>query len=189
MKVQNLDLKQCGADWDPLRKAICAGFYHQAAMRRGIGEYANLRTSVGVQLHPTSSLYGSGVLPEYVVYHELVLTSKEFMSCVTAVDPMWLADLGGVFYSIREKEYDAKNASVSERNWSRKEEIEAEMERDRQQEQGRLEAEERAELERLNKATKGIESVKMGGSIHAGKKIVSTGVVKKPVVKRHGRGI
>ena len=29
-------------------------------------------------LHPTSSLYGIGFTPDYVVYHELVMTSKVF---------------------------------------------------------------------------------------------------------------
>ena len=28
--------------------------------------------------------------PSYVVYHELILTSKEYMTQVTAVDPYWL---------------------------------------------------------------------------------------------------
>ncbi|OTA19334.1 hypothetical protein BTJ68_15240 [Hortaea werneckii EXF-2000] len=51
--------------------------------------------------------YNSGDPPDYVVYHELILTSKEYMSCVTAVDPYWLADLGGVFYSVKEKGFGA----------------------------------------------------------------------------------
>lgn len=182
-------MEQCGADWDPLRKAICAGYYHQAAVARGIGEYANLRTSVGVQLHPTSSLYGSGVLPEYVVYHELVLTSKEYMNCVTAVDPMWLADLGGVFYSVREKEYNSKNASVTESKWSKRDEIEAGMERDREQELRRIEMEEQKERERRQKANRNQSAVKVGSSISTEKRPVTTGVVRKPVIKRHGRGI
>jgi pre-mRNA-splicing factor ATP-dependent RNA helicase DHX38/PRP16 len=28
--------------------------------------------------------------PSYVIYHELILTSKEYMTQVTAVDPYWL---------------------------------------------------------------------------------------------------
>ena len=40
-----------------------------------------------------------------MVYHELVLTSKEFMHCVTAVDPHWLAELGPMFFSVKETDY------------------------------------------------------------------------------------
>jgi len=87
MTMQKMPLVSCGTDWDVIRKCICSGFYHQAARVKGLGEFINLRTSVTMQLHPTSALYGLGYVPEYVVYHELILTSKEYMSVVTAVDP------------------------------------------------------------------------------------------------------
>ena len=87
MNVQKMELTSCGTDWDVIRKCICSGYYHQAAKVKGIGEYINLRTNVTVQLHPTSALYGLGYLPDYVIYHELILTSKEYMSTVTSVDP------------------------------------------------------------------------------------------------------
>lgn len=85
--MQKMNLVSCGTDWDLIRKCICSGFYHQAARVKGIGEFINLRTSVTMALHPTSALYGLGYVPEYVVYHELILTAKEYMSTVTAVDP------------------------------------------------------------------------------------------------------
>lgn len=66
MKFQKMELNSCGTDWDVIRRSICAGYYHQAAKVKGIGEYINLRTSVTIQLHPTSSLYGLGYLPDYV---------------------------------------------------------------------------------------------------------------------------
>jgi len=31
-----------------------------------------------------------GVQPDYIVYHELTMTSKEYMQCVTAVESEWL---------------------------------------------------------------------------------------------------
>ena len=130
----------CGSDWDVLRRCICAGYYHQAAKVRGVGEYANLRSSVTVQLHPTSALSGLGYLPDYVVYHELILTSREYMSCVTAVDPHWLADLGAVFYSIKEKGYSAKEKRVTEMEFNKKAELEAQMEEDREREAQRAAA-------------------------------------------------
>lgn len=66
MKFQKMELVSCGTDWDVIRKCICSGYYHQSAKAKGIGEYINLRTSVTIQLHPTSSLYGLGYLPDYV---------------------------------------------------------------------------------------------------------------------------
>lgn len=72
------------------RKSITAGYFHQAARVKGIGEYMNCRTAAPCILHPTSALYGLGFMPDYVIYHELVMTSKQYMMCVTSVDPYWL---------------------------------------------------------------------------------------------------
>ncbi|RFU36158.1 hypothetical protein B7463_g226, partial [Scytalidium lignicola] len=174
IKMQQMTLVSCGTDWDVIRKCICSGYYHQAAKVRGIGEYVNLRTSVTVQLHPTSALYGLGYLPDYVVYHELILTSKEYMSTVTSVDPHWLAELGGVFYSVKEKGYSAREKRITEVEFNRKIEIEAKMAEDKAREQQRLESEkERA----VKKAPATVV-----------KKVAAHGAVRRPVVKRTGRG-
>eukprot|EP00118_Oscarella_pearsei_P017047 m.167663 g.167663 ORF g.167663 m.167663 type:complete len:1188 (+) comp38938_c0_seq1:44-3607(+) len=102
MDQQKMDLLSCGNDWDVIRKCICSAYFFQAARLKGIGEYVNCRTGMPCHLHPTSSLFGMGFQPDYVVYHELVMTSKEYMQCVTSVDGEWLAELGPMFYSIKE---------------------------------------------------------------------------------------
>ncbi|XP_070574858.1 pre-mRNA-splicing factor ATP-dependent RNA helicase PRP16-like [Ptychodera flava] len=102
MEQNKMDIVSCGTGWDILRKCICSSYFHQAAKLKGIGEYVNVRTGMPCHLHPTSALYGMGFTPDYIVYHELVMTSKEYMQCVTAVDGEWLAELGPMFYSIKE---------------------------------------------------------------------------------------
>ncbi len=42
------------------RKAITAGYFHQAARVKGIGEFVNIRSGLPTHLHPTSALYGLG---------------------------------------------------------------------------------------------------------------------------------
>uniref|UniRef100_A0A3B4YGA8 RNA helicase n=1 Tax=Seriola lalandi dorsalis TaxID=1841481 RepID=A0A3B4YGA8_SERLL len=101
MVQQRMNLVSCGSDWDIIRKCICAAYFHQAAKLKGIGEYVNVRTGMPCHLHPTSSLFGMGYTPDYIIYHELVMTTKEYMQCVTAVDGEWLAELGPMFYSIK----------------------------------------------------------------------------------------
>ena len=81
-------------DWDLIRKCICSAYFINASKLKGIGEYVNMRRSTECSLHPSSSLYGTGFTPDYVVYHELVLTSKTYMRCATAVDGEWLCELG-----------------------------------------------------------------------------------------------
>ncbi|CAD6445878.1 0e162fcf-56b9-4100-9d9b-4cd5c328a9cd-CDS [Sclerotinia trifoliorum] len=180
MKMQRMNMVSCGTDWDVIRKCICSGYYHQAAKVKGIGEYVNLRTSVTVQLHPTSALYGLGYLPDYVVYHELILTSKEYMSTVTSVDPHWLAELGGVFFSVKEKGYSAREKRVTEVEFSRKMEIEAKMAEDKSREEKRIEAEN-------NKLARKPMAI-TDGSGPVVKKVAAKGAVRRPVARRPGRG-
>lgn len=102
LKQQKIPLTSSGTDWDVVRKAICSSYFHNAARLKGIGEYVNSRTGMPCHLHPSSALYGLGYTPDYIVYHELVLTSKEYMQCVTAVEPHWLAELGPMFFSVKD---------------------------------------------------------------------------------------
>ncbi|KAI9689676.1 MAG: DEAH-box RNA helicase prp16 [Bogoriella megaspora] len=175
MAKVKMQVVSCGTDWDVIRRCICSGYYHQAAKVKGIGEYINLRTSVTIQLHPTAALYGLGALPDYVVYHELILTSKEYMNCVTSVDPHWLADLGGVFYSVKEKGYSKRDRRVVETEFSRRQELEMKMREDKEREEQRVkEVEER-------KAVKKQENNSV--------KFTVQGAVKKPVRRKKIGGL
>lgn len=50
-----------------------------------VSEYVKLlRTGMPCNLHPSSALAGLGYTPDYVVYHELVMTHKEYMNTVGA---------------------------------------------------------------------------------------------------------
>ncbi|KAH7108277.1 P-loop containing nucleoside triphosphate hydrolase protein, partial [Auriculariales sp. MPI-PUGE-AT-0066] len=133
MKQQKLDIVSAGTSDDIIRKAITAGYFHQACKVKGIGEFVNIRSGIPTHLHPTSALYGLGYTPTYVIYHELILTSKEYMTTVTAIDPYWLAELGSVFYSVKEKSFDDAGGSRrrAAKEFSKKAEIEMEMARQR----------------------------------------------------------
>lgn len=76
MDSQKMELVSSGTDWDIIRKCICSAYFHQAARLKGIGEYVNSRTGMPCHLHPTSALFGMGYTPDYVVYHELIMTHK-----------------------------------------------------------------------------------------------------------------
>jgi len=150
LKYSNI-LLECQLTCAACRKAITAGYFHQAARVKGIGEFVNIRSGLPTHLHPTSALYGLGYTPSHIVYHELILTSKEYMTQVTAIDPYWLgtitdiyrslphlntfiAELGSVFYSVKEKNFDERgNRRQADREFSKKAEIETEMARQREE--------------------------------------------------------
>ena len=102
MKQQKVPHVSCGNNWDVVRKVVCSAYFFNAARIQGIGKYTNMLTGTPCQLHPTSALYGLGYTPDYIVYHELVMTTKEYMRCVTAVEAQWLAELAPMFFSLKE---------------------------------------------------------------------------------------
>ncbi|CAD8158935.1 unnamed protein product [Paramecium pentaurelia] len=122
-----LKMSTCNFSYDVVRKAICSAYFQNAAKIKGVGDYINLRTGMPCKLHPSSALYSLGYAPDYVVYHELVMTSKEYMHCVSAVDPQWLAEMGPMFFSI--KEDGETRASRIESEKKSKREIELSIEK------------------------------------------------------------
>ena len=82
---------------DGVKKAITAGyFYHTARLQRD-GSYRTLKNPTTVHIHPSSSLREA--LPRWVVYHELVLTSKEFMRVISEIKADWLLEVAPHMYS------------------------------------------------------------------------------------------
>ncbi|XP_057433734.1 pre-mRNA-splicing factor ATP-dependent RNA helicase DEAH7-like isoform X2 [Lotus japonicus] len=141
LKKLNIPLTTCFPDTDIVRKAVCSAYFHNSARSKGVREYINCRSGMPCHLHPSSALYGMGCTPEYVVYHELVLTSKEYMQCTTAVEPQWLAELGPMFFSIKEsdtsllehKKKQNQEKTSMEEEMENLEKVQAEVERKRKQ--------------------------------------------------------
>lgn len=102
LKQQRIAHESCGNSWDVVRKAICSAYFYNSARIKGIGEYVNMLTGIPANLHPSSALFGLGYTPDFVVYHELIMTTKEYMSCTTAVEGEWLAELGPMFFTVKE---------------------------------------------------------------------------------------
>ncbi|CAL5200097.1 unnamed protein product [Lathyrus oleraceus] len=140
LKTLKIPLTTCWPDTDVVRKAICSAYFHNSARLKGVGEYVNSRNGMPCHLHPSSALYGMGCTPDYVVYHELILTTKEYMQCATAVEPHWLAELGPMFFSV--KESDTSLLEHKKKQKQEKTAMEEEMENLKK---------EQAEFERENK--------------------------------------
>jgi pre-mRNA-splicing factor ATP-dependent RNA helicase DHX38/PRP16 len=92
----------CDGRFDVVRKAVCSAHFYNSFKIKGIGVYMNMLTGTEAALHPSSALVGLGYVPDYVVCAELVLTSKNYMRTVTAVDAIWLAQQGPMFFSVKE---------------------------------------------------------------------------------------
>ena len=96
MERYKLPVIKCYRDYNRIRKAITAGFFSHVARKDPKEGYKTLIDNQTIFIHPSSALFNKA--PEWVVYHELVLTSKEYMREVTAIDSRWLTEVAGRFF-------------------------------------------------------------------------------------------
>ncbi|KAM8774926.1 putative ATP-dependent RNA helicase DHX35 [Rhynchonycteris naso] len=84
-------------DPDPVLRCIVSGFFANAARCHSTGAYRTIRDDHELHIHPASVLYAEKP-PRWVIYNEVVQTSKYFMRDVTAVESAWLLELAPHFY-------------------------------------------------------------------------------------------
>ncbi|KAJ6036898.1 hypothetical protein N7540_001177 [Penicillium herquei] len=80
-------------------RALCAGFFMQIAKKEAQGKsvYSTIKDNQNVLIHPSTVLAHDA---EWVLYHEFVLTSKNYIRTVTAVKPEWLLDIAPTYYDV-----------------------------------------------------------------------------------------
>lgn len=83
-----------------IQKAVTSGFFPNIARLGKMGDsYLQLKKNQPVYLHPSSTLFGVKPPPRLILYHELVLTSKEYMRNCMVVDAEWVEELAPHYYS------------------------------------------------------------------------------------------
>uniref|UniRef100_A0AAY4EGT1 Pre-mRNA-splicing factor ATP-dependent RNA helicase DHX16 n=1 Tax=Denticeps clupeoides TaxID=299321 RepID=A0AAY4EGT1_9TELE len=101
--MDRIEVEVCSADGDnmKIRKAVTAGyFYHTARLSKG--GYKTVKHQQTVYVHPNSSLFEEQ--PRWLIYHELVFTTKEFMRQVIEIDSSWLLEVAPHYYKSKELE-------------------------------------------------------------------------------------
>lgn len=84
------------SDYSGIRKAITAGFFNHGCRKDPEEGYRSIADNQQVYIHPSSALFDKN--PEWVIYHELVMTSKEYMREVLAIDPKWLLEVAPKYF-------------------------------------------------------------------------------------------
>lgn len=98
MDRYNQDVVSCGKNYTKVRRALCGGLFRHAAKKDPQEGYKTLVEGTPVYIHPSSSLFNKN--PEWVIYHELVMTTKEYMREVTAIEPKWLTEAAPTFFKV-----------------------------------------------------------------------------------------
>jgi pre-mRNA-splicing factor ATP-dependent RNA helicase DHX38/PRP16 len=82
-----------------------------------LAPYKTMRGSQPVHIHPSSVLFALASnnmkkLPSFVVYSELLITTKQYMRGVTAIDGSWLPELATGFHSKGKRIDDSTEAGT-----------------------------------------------------------------------------
>jgi len=102
MERVEIEITSNALDTQAIRKAVTAGyFYHTARLSKG-GNYKTVKHNQQVMIHPNSSLFED--LPRWVIYHELVFTTKEYMRNTIEIENKWLLEVAPHYYKARELE-------------------------------------------------------------------------------------
>ncbi|PRW60688.1 putative pre-mRNA-splicing factor ATP-dependent RNA helicase [Chlorella sorokiniana] len=98
-----LQVKLCSTDFNSrdyytnIRKALVAGYFMQVAHLERTGHYLTAKDNQVVYLHPSTCLDHK---PEWALYQEFVLTSKNYIRTVTDIKGEWLVDLAPHYFDM-----------------------------------------------------------------------------------------
>ncbi|XP_047311704.1 pre-mRNA-splicing factor ATP-dependent RNA helicase DEAH1-like isoform X1 [Impatiens glandulifera] len=97
-----IELTSNDGDFEAIKKCITAGFFPHSARLQKSGAYKTVKHPQTVYIHPSSGI--AQLLPRWVVYHELVMTTKEYMRQVTELKPEWLVEIAPHYYQMKDVE-------------------------------------------------------------------------------------
>lgn len=101
--MARFNLKLCSTDFNSrdyyinIRKAMLSGYFMQVAHLERTGHYLTVKDNQVVHLHPSNCLDHK---PEWVIYNEYVLTSRNFIRTVTDIRGEWLIDVAPHYYDL-----------------------------------------------------------------------------------------
>ncbi|CAI4218149.1 unnamed protein product [Parascedosporium putredinis] len=102
METHNLELMSTPFEdknyYTNIRRCLLTGFFMQVALRNPSAKvYYTVKDNQAVRLHPSTVLK---VDHDWVLYHEFVLTSQQYIRTCTYIKPEWLLEIAPVYYDL-----------------------------------------------------------------------------------------
>ncbi|KAF9592683.1 hypothetical protein IFM89_016760 [Coptis chinensis] len=101
--MARFNLKLCSTDFSSrdyyvnIKTTMLAGYFMQVAHLERAGHYLTVKDNQVVHLHPSNCLDHK---PEWAIYNEYVLTSRNFIRTVTDIRGEWLVDIAPHYYDL-----------------------------------------------------------------------------------------
>jgi pre-mRNA-splicing factor ATP-dependent RNA helicase DHX16 len=102
MLKMEIELLTNATDYISIQRCITAGYFMHAARVRKDKTYRTIPNQTTAYIHPSSGL--AHVSPKYVIYHELIYTTREYMRNVIEIKPIWLIESAPQLY--RQNNFD-----------------------------------------------------------------------------------
>lgn len=96
MDRHKLDVVSCGKNFKRVQMAVVSGFFRNAAKKDPQEGYKTQVDQQVAYVHPASAIYNRQ--PEWLIYHEITLTTREYMREVTVIEPKWLVEFAPAFF-------------------------------------------------------------------------------------------
>lgn len=87
------------SDLVPIMKSLCAGYFSNTAQLQRGGGYKAIKQNASVHIHPSSCLFKEVPPPKFVLYYELVETSKNFMRSLMTIKGEWLIEVAPHYFN------------------------------------------------------------------------------------------
>lgn len=91
IKHVGIEMHSNPTDSISIRKAICAGFFYHTAICVGNGIYKTLYHQRNLYMDLNSCLFDQ--MPSYVIYFEVISTTKEYMRQIIRIEKEWLDEM------------------------------------------------------------------------------------------------
>ncbi|RDD47573.1 putative ATP-dependent RNA helicase DHX33 [Trichoplax sp. H2] len=91
-----IPLVSCNHDTSLVRRCLLAGLFLNTAELQTDSGYLTIANHLPVAIHPTSCLFGAK--PAYVVYTDLVQTTKCYMRDLSLIEPEWLSEMAPDYF-------------------------------------------------------------------------------------------
>lgn len=84
-------------DYRAIRMALTAGMFMQVAFKQKEGNYLTVKDNQVVYIHPSSVINSK---PDWVVFEEFALTTKNYIRTVTITQVDWLVDMAPHYFDL-----------------------------------------------------------------------------------------
>ncbi len=97
-----------------IRRCIVTGYFANAAQLQPNGTYRTVRGGgsgsgdIELLIHPSSVMHQTA--PNWVVFHDMVETTKRYMRDVIVIEPMWLPELAPHYYDYKAAQHKVPGA-------------------------------------------------------------------------------